>query len=663
VTGFKSMLTIKDGCKIDLTHDPSEALQMMAGGGLLLVKNTGDPIEPRRGSQSDIGNSSAETAILEHFDELYRLLDSDESIAQSIYEFLVQFPPHDQIHELCLRGLSALNELFPKGKPQKTMYSLWSMKRHLRAQLNAGRLEEDYLLNCVKLLGASITVLKLLTSSLKTPGQRAISFHLASCYQAFLHEHAPPSISAQFFDVENAPVIVEELCNGLDSLMSVHSSGDAEIVEVIYTTITEASLHSQLVWNAFKARRNIDEIHQKLILDIPDASVREHVASCMTVACKSTDSDNIAQADAFASFYWEVTSKLIIRASTMPQHSKQLFAAASNVFTLASRQAPDEAQIRSYLASWAELLSDYIHTEVPGREEADDFLFGMINLLTACVMLLKGFKRSLDAGMLPDTLYDRFLFPQIGEESEVNTERLVPVLDFECRTAMHKLVVLLVEHDTSFERLIGKMKTLAEPKSLPEIPWNSDRTKLLRSPAGQLGLRNLTNTCYMNSLLTQLYMNGGFRSFLLDSNVADAGGSQKLLGEMQALFAHMQGSRGKYADTSKFAGAVVPYDAQHIDVSIQMDVDEFFNLLFDRLEGQMLTAEAKQGFRSIFGGQLVTQIKSKDCIHVSERFEPFLAVQCDIQGKANLTESLKSYVEGDVMEGGTSRSSTFYDFF
>jgi len=87
-----------------------------------------------------------------------------------------------------------------------------------------------------------------------------------------------------------------------------------------------------------------------------------------------------------------------------------------------------------------------------------------------------------------------------------------------------------------------------------------------------------------------------------------------------------------------------------------MDADEFYNLLFDQWEGQMLSQETKQLFRSFYGGHTVNQIKSKECEHVSERVEGFFVIQCDVQGKATLQESLQSFVEGDVMEGGSSCS-------
>jgi ubiquitin carboxyl-terminal hydrolase 34 len=146
-------------------------------------------------------------------------------------------------------------------------------------------------------------------------------------------------------------------------------------------------------------------------------------------------------------------------------------------------------------------------------------------------------------------------------------------------------------------------------------------------------------------------MNIDFRGFMLNANVADVG-SQKLLCETKTLFTYMQDSFEKAVEPRSIAEAIRTYDNEIIDVNIQMDVDEFYNLLFDRWEGQMLSPEAKKTFRSFYGGQLVQQVKSKECDHISEREEPFSAIQCDIKGKSDLEASLKAYVEGENMEGG-----------
>ena len=235
-------------------------------------------------------------------------------------------------------------------------------------------------------------------------------------------------------------------------------------------------------------------------------------------------------------------------------------------------------------------------------------------------------------------------------------------------------MLLLAQDDERYRKILGLVSDLVSerrytlladlneadgsPAASYNFGWQSQRSKWIRAPSGYVGLQNLSNTCYLNSLFTQLFMNVGFRGFMLEANVADAEGSQRLLSETQKLFAYMQNSWAVSVEPKDLASSIRTYDDDNIDVTIQMDVDEFYNLLFDRWEGQILSDEAKKMFRSFYGGQLVQQVKSKECSHISEREEPFSAIQCDIKGKATLQDSLKAYVEGDIMEGDNKYSCT-----
>jgi len=171
-----------------------------------------------------------------------------------------------------------------------------------------------------------------------------------------------------------------------------------------------------------------------------------------------------------------------------------------------------------------------------------------------------------------------------------------------------------------------------------------------------VGLRNQSNTCYLNSLLTQLFMNLNFRGAVFQMQVTDKV-SQNLLYATQEVFANLQNSWQKAFEPRDFTLAIKDYENQPIDVSVQMDVDEFYNLLFDRMEAQIDTITDRNTFRNLYGGQLVQQVKSRECNHVSEREEPFSAIQCDIKGKQTLQDSLKAYVEGEIMDGGENRLS------
>lgn len=273
-----------------------------------------------------------------------------------------------------------------------------------------------------------------------------------------------------------------------------------------------------------------------------------------------------------------------------------------------------------------------------------------------------------------ETIFRAHLFPSIADVDDgPSTNMQIPNLHTSAREVLYTIALSLSDSMDSYQNLLLLVRELL-PKddeyhawtwgiATPgedynyEINFNFERAKMLRSYTGYPGLRNLSNTCYMNSLFTQLFMNVRFREFMLGANVADSSNSQKLLYETQNLFGYMQETMLKAVDSQAIADSIVTYDSSVIDVHVQMDVDEFYNLLFDRWESQILSRADKKAFRAFYGGEIVQQIKSKECPHISERLEPFSAIQCDILGKPTLVDSLNAYVEGEVMEGGMSTQS------
>lgn len=145
-------------------------------------------------------------------------------------------------------------------------------------------------------------------------------------------------------------------------------------------------------------------------------------------------------------------------------------------------------------------------------------------------------------------------------------------------------------------------------------------------------------------------MNTSFRDFILKLPVYRP---DQTAYQLKALFAHLQEGFCKAVEPRDFVESLHDFAGQPIDPTVQMDVDEFYNLVFDRIESELPSADMKSTFKSYYGGQLVQQVKSYECGHISELMEPFSAIQCDIKGKTDLQESLRAYVEGEVMEGGT----------
>lgn len=152
--------------------------------------------------------------------------------------------------------------------------------------------------------------------------------------------------------------------------------------------------------------------------------------------------------------------------------------------------------------------------------------------------------------------------------------------------------------------------------------------------------------------MTQLFMNLDFRRILFEQSIVTKDAGYTVLLNLQKIFALMQGSVAKLIKPYELVKSIKTFENVSIDETNQMDVDEFYNLLFDRLEADMSSDAGKKTLREFYGGQLVQQIKSQECQHISEKIEDFSAIQCEVRGNLTLQESLLSYITGEIMDGG-----------
>ncbi|KAI9864071.1 MAG: hypothetical protein M1813_003388 [Trichoglossum hirsutum] len=684
-TGFSRFVTYSGGRILNLEENPSMTLRDMKLGEnpFIIVKKIHDPSEVQEaGLTEDL--SVVELEVLKHFDGLYDLLSMERSSAKEIWHFLNRFPPQEKIRKVVLSETSTSADIFPTGQPWKILYSSYTLRTCLDDQLQKVRIETalsrrigtaDFSQGIAneKFISRSVNVLvEALTSNDLLEGTDVYM-------KILLAKPVSSETSATYFPDEAA--LVERLVTLLKAAKSLESWSYQEspvLAWQCFSAIIEASIHSAAFWNIFTWRPDIPGLIKEIVLDDPRLSLRKCVAERMSHVCKVLPNSSKVNEEEFASFFWQILSKILPEAKCNPENSEQLFQAALAVFRSVGEFSRDSLDIEGYIIEWGTLLVAHKHEEFVGRENWDFIVSGFTRLLVYCLQLAKSQKKPFNAGNLAKDVFRAHLFPDLSlrdsSSTTVVTER-VPVLQSPTRQEICRLLLLLSQDTESYREILDLVSevvpeggtahlpssTAPDPLLLGfayELAWSFDRSKYIRSPTGYVGLRNLSNTCYLNSLFTQLFMNLPFRGFMLDATIADAEGSQKLLSETKRLFAFMQNSWTKWIEPRDVAGAIRTYENEHIDVTVQMDVDEFYNLLFDRWEGQILSLEAKKKFRSFYGGQLVQQVKSKECPHISEREEPFSAIQCDIKGKTTLEESLKAYVEGEIMEGDNKYSCT-----
>jgi hypothetical protein len=121
--------------------------------------------------------------------------------------------------------------------------------------------------------------------------------------------------------------------------------------------------------------------------------------------------------------------------------------------------------------------------------------------------------------------------------------------------------------------------------------------------------------------------------------------------QLQNIFANLQESSQRYYDARPFCNAYREPNGAPMNVEVQMDADEFFSMLVDRLERQLRATSGEALLKELFGGTISHQILSRECAHGSEREETFYTLGLEVKNKKTLAEGLDLFVQADSLEG------------
>ncbi|KAJ5103007.1 hypothetical protein N7532_003536 [Penicillium argentinense] len=506
-------------------------------------------------------------------------------------------------------------------------------------------------------------------------------------------------------------LFVKRLLGFIDMARSNTDPAEAQNAQSLmcgsFSVIVESAIRDRVFWTTLKKEAPLDDLIRYLLLEQTSQSGRISVAGRIKLVSGSTKTskgakdaqegssplaraENPSQIDMLATF-WQSLVKALPKTLDFATQSAEFYEIAVQVLALIAGMSPEDVVLGEYVKPWSDILFERLAkcpAEFVGRETADDLVLGLATLLEKCLQLTEESEFDFETDGIGERILNDYLFPDLSpdhSDSSADDIILVPRVPILHSATRHKLLEIVDQlSKRNDQNTVGILQQLVAliprgqqtPRFHDDFPirftdrwgkdtqynassgWTLDRDKTIRAPAGYAGLGNLSNTCYLNSLMTQLFMNVEFRDFMFKLNLLDPNGSQKLLAETQNVFALLQNSWLKSFDPLEFVESIRTYENENIDVTIQMDVDEFYNLLFDRWEGQIIDNSTKKRLRSFYGGELVQQIKSKECPHVSERFEPFSAIQCEIIGKASLEDSLQAYVEGEIMQGDNKYSCT-----
>ena len=84
---------------------------------------------------------------------------------------------------------------------------------------------------------------------------------------------------------------------------------------------------------------------------------------------------------------------------------------------------------------------------------------------------------------------------------------------------------------------------------------------------------------------------------------------------MKNFFAYLSFSNKQYFNPSDFCHSFKDYDGNPTNIFEQMDADEFFIALMDRIERQVKNSPDKDIVKEHFGGTINNEIIGKTCPH------------------------------------------------
>lgn len=187
-----------------------------------------------------------------------------------------------------------------------------------------------------------------------------------------------------------------------------------------------------------------------------------------------------------------------------------------------------------------------------------------------------------------------------------------------------------------------------------KVDWAVQVHQQERSLSGFVGLKNLGCICYMNSIFQQLYMIPTFRKAIIeveDRKADEQPDDQNVLLQVKCIFGGLMEIEKQYFNPKRFCKAFKDIDGSAIDVFVQKDVDEFFDMFIDRIETLIKGTTQEKTMNNLFKGVCANELICKDCPHYSVREEPFRAISLQVKNKHTVQESLKYYVKGEMLEG------------
>ncbi|KAH3756594.1 Ubiquitin carboxyl-terminal hydrolase 34 [Pelomyxa schiedti] len=616
-------------------------------------------------------------------------------ILQKLLQMNLEGPAGDKIGYQCWELLDMLlstdtatppflnwSEALNPAKPYLLLYSLQVINSCIKSQLATVKWQESFITKGG--LTQLVKILMEMDRSFPSVGCRK-SFHLTLSNLHFLltEKSSPPSSSSVTTSPPKEPISIlresatsivtaEFICKILQLLRALaltrasirdprsalcddDGDGDAAMMgmQLISLAIQKDASMCTILFRWLTQEE--DDWLQSVLLVAPQNKLRSEVAEYIFRICVNFKILPKGDMEHPVAFFLKIMLLMLNSVDVYKTTCKKFFCLMCDLL-LVQVDGVDVTNIDNPVAvaqTVAQKMIEHPPCEESSSSLTDQVFTGLLSLLLTLYQKYK-FKTGFVRELFRNCLFKVPNFKKFGQLG------LPKCKTDESRRAAYRLLLEFsrINPDNFFELVHFIDEQLA--KLDMGIDWSYHPMDNERSQWGFVGLRNQGATCYMNSLLQQLFHIPCFRRGILSiEGVAEltkendnTSGAWDVLTQLQILFSNLQESLKRAYDTAPFCTTIKDFEGNPVNTNQQMDANEFFNMVFDKMETTLKKIPSQKDLlKQVFSGTLSQQLIPKECSHASRREENFYSLSVEIKNKKNIQEALNLFIEGELLAG------------